>query len=75
MPPTLLRYSQNGTIGDDGVESVVLTADDNIVVSGYANRDGAKTGFAAYVLAAKLDADGEELWHYEVKCAALHVSL
>lgn len=75
MPPTLLLYSQNGTIGDDRVESVVSTADGNIVVSGYANGDGVIPGVAAYVFAAKLDADGEELWHYEVKYAALHVSL
>lgn len=75
MSNTSLLYVQDGTAEDDALTSAVLTADGNIVLSGrtLGDFDGEQVGFYDAV-AVKLNADGEELWRYQVKHAALYES-
>lgn len=71
--PTSLLHTQNGTTGDDRLQSVVMTADEGIVLSGYTTGDFSGTQIGWYDAAVvKLDADGEELWRYQVKHAVLY---
>ena len=72
MSPFLLPHSQNGTANFDKVCAAVVTADGNIVLSGYTDGDFDGTQIGSYDAAAvKLDTDGQELWRYQVKFATV----
>lgn len=75
MPHTSLIYSQEGTTANEIISSAVMTSDENIVLSGvtWGDFDGMQIG--SYDAAAvKLDADGKELWRYQVEIVTLDVS-
>lgn len=73
-------YSQDGTYSYERVESVVMTADGNIVLSGYSNGNYARKQLEAEdapigAVAVKLDANGDELWRYQVQHATSYPSI
>lgn len=71
---TALLRSQEGTLEDDRFDSAVMTADGNIVLSGFTNGafDIAKPPWYS-AAAVKLDTDGGVLWRYQVRCPTLSI--
>lgn len=65
----LFLHTQEGTTEEDQFGPVVLTADENIVLSGSTsgNYNETLTGTRDAV-AVKLDPNGAVLWRYQVKC-------
>ena len=61
------RVSQNGTDGQDEIRAILLGDDGSVVLAGYThgNWSGLNAGEADFA-ACKLDADGREVWRWQV---------